>query len=217
MTQKQRIEVRELLNDCLGEEGSITVRKELKPRHKVRCHLSSSIREAVRKVARTGQMQGQGPEIWLRGMGARSCGHLGSVTFTVSKIRSHCMVFISHSNVPVAQMGHSQCSDGKESACKARDLGSIPGSGRSPGEGNGSSLQYSCLESSMDRGTWWATVHGVAKSWTRPSDLTLFTKCVDLKPAGPPTPTPRTVSETTRGCISARRIISLGGSGEMQW
>ena len=111
--------------------------KELKPRHKVRCHLSSSIRETVRKVARTGQMQGQGPEIRLRGMGARSCGHLGSVTFTVSKIRSHCMVFISHSNVPVAQMGHSQCSDGKESACKARDLGLIPGSGRSPREGNG--------------------------------------------------------------------------------
>ena len=111
--------------------------KELKPRHKVRCHLSSYIRETVRKVARTGQMQGQGPEIRLRGMGARSCGHLGSVTFTVSKIRSHCMVFISHSNVPVAQMGHSQCSDGKESACKARDLGLIPG------EGNGSSLQYS--------------------------------------------------------------------------
>ena len=146
MTLKQRIEVRELLNDCLGEEGSITVRKELKPRHKVRCHLSSSIREAVRKVARTGQMQGQGPEIWLRGMGARSCGHLGSVTFTVSKIRSHCMVFISHSNVPVAQMGHSQCSDGKESACKARDLGSIPGSGRSPGEGNVNPLQDSCLQ-----------------------------------------------------------------------
>ena len=48
----------------------------------------------------------------------------------------------------------------------ARDLGSIPGSGRSPGEGNGNPLQYSCLENPMDRGAWWATVHGVAKSWT---------------------------------------------------
>ena len=45
----------------------------------------------------------------------------------------------------------------------ARDLGSIPGSGRSPGEGNGNSLQYSCLENPMDRGAWWATVHSVAE------------------------------------------------------
>ena len=47
------------------------------------------------------------------------------------------------------------------------DLGSILGSGRSPGEGNGNPLQYSCLENSMDRGAWWATVHGVTKSWTQ--------------------------------------------------
>jgi len=55
---------------------------------------------------------------------------------------------------------------GKESACKAGDMGSIPGLGRSPGEENGNPLQYSCLENSMDRGAWWVTVHGVAKSWT---------------------------------------------------
>ena len=54
-------------------------------------------------------------------------------------------------------------SDGKESACSAGDLGSIPGLGRSPREGNGYPLQYSCLEIPMDRGAWWATVHGVAK------------------------------------------------------
>ena len=54
-------------------------------------------------------------------------------------------------------------SDGKESACSAADLGSIPGSGRSPGEGNGNPLQYSCLENPMDRGAWRATVHGVAR------------------------------------------------------
>ena len=53
-------------------------------------------------------------------------------------------------------------SDGKESACNAGDLGSIPGSGRSPGEWNGYPLQYSCLENPMDRGAWQATVHGVA-------------------------------------------------------
>ena len=61
-------------------------------------------------------------------------------------------------------------SDGKESACNAQDLSSIPGSGRSPGEGNGYPLQYSCLENSMERGAWGATVHGVAKSQTRLSD-----------------------------------------------
>ena len=58
-------------------------------------------------------------------------------------------------------------SDGKESACNAGDLGSIPGLGRSPGEGNGNPLQYSCLESPMDRGAWRAAVHGVTKSQTQ--------------------------------------------------
>ena len=53
--------------------------------------------------------------------------------------------------------------DFKEYACNARDPGSIPDLGRSPGEGNGDPLQYSCLENSMDRGAWWATVHGVTK------------------------------------------------------
>ena len=48
----------------------------------------------------------------------------------------------------------------------------IPGSGRSPGEGNGNPLQYSCLENSMDGGAWWDTIHGVEKSWTRLSDFT---------------------------------------------
>ena len=46
------------------------------------------------------------------------------------------------------------------------DVGSVPGLGRSLGVGNGNLLQYACLENSMDRGTWWATVHGVSKSWT---------------------------------------------------
>ena len=59
-------------------------------------------------------------------------------------------------------------SDGKESACNARDLDLIPGSWRSPGEWNGDPFQYSCLENPMDRGDWGATVHGVAKE----SDMT---------------------------------------------
>ena len=63
-------------------------------------------------------------------------------------------------------MGFPGSSDGKASAYNAGDLGLIPGSGRSPGEGNGNPLQYSCLENLMDGGTWWTTVHGVARSWT---------------------------------------------------
>ena len=51
---------------------------------------------------------------------------------------------------------------GKESACSEGDMGLIPGSGRSPGEGNGNPLQDSCLGNSMDRRTWWTIVHGVA-------------------------------------------------------
>ena len=64
---------------------------------------------------------------------------------------------------PVAQMV-------KASGYNAEDLGLIPESGRSLGEGNGNPLQYSCLENPMDRGAWWATVHGVAKSQARLSN-----------------------------------------------
>ena len=63
-------------------------------------------------------------------------------------------------------------SHGKGSAYNVGDLGSIPGSGRSPGEGNGNPLQYSCLENPMDGGAWEATVHGVTKSCTGLSDFT---------------------------------------------
>mgnify|MGYP007134341255 CR=1 FL=1 len=60
-------------------------------------------------------------------------------------------------------MGFPGGSDGKEAACNAGDLGSVPGSGRSPGEGNGNPLLYSCLENSMGRVAWWATIPGVTK------------------------------------------------------
>ena len=60
----------------------------------------------------------------------------------------------------------------KSLSCNTGDQDTIPRSGRSPGEGHGSPLQYSCLENTMDRGAWWAIVHGVAKSRTRLSDFT---------------------------------------------
>ena len=68
-------------------------------------------------------------------------------------------------NFPLVE-GFSGGSARKESACNAGDLGSIAGSGRSSGEGNGNPFQYSCLEDPTDRGAWRATVHGVAKSRT---------------------------------------------------
>ena len=73
-------------------------------------------------------------------------------------------------------MGFPGGLDSKEFACSVRDLALIPGLGRSPGEGNGNPLQYSCLENSTDTGAWWATVHGLTKNRTRLSDtLSVFT------------------------------------------
>ena len=79
------------------------------------------------------------------------------------------------------QLGFPDSSEDKASACNAGDLGLIPGSGRSPGEGNGNPLQYSCLENPMDGGAWWSTVHGVTKSWTRLSDFTFTLNLVERK------------------------------------
>ena len=75
-------------------------------------------------------------------------------------------------------------SDGKESACNAgniRDAGLIPGVGRSPGGGHGNPLQYSCLGNPVDRRTCWATVHRVARSWTRLKLLSTHTLYVRLQ------------------------------------
>jgi len=69
-------------------------------------------------------------------------------------------------NLSIGDRGFPPGSDSKASACSMRDPGSIPGSGRSSGEGNGNPFQYPCLENPMDRGDWYATVHGVAKSQT---------------------------------------------------
>ena len=71
-------------------------------------------------------------------------------------------------------LGFPDGSEVKVSACNVGELGSIPGLGRFPGEGNGNPLQYSCLENPMDRGAWWATVHRVTKNRTQ---LSNFTHC----------------------------------------
>ena len=80
----------------------------------------------------------------------RAVGHVG-----VEKLRSLSSMMWGFSGGSVA----------KNLPAKAGDTGSVPGSGRSPGEGNSNLLQYSCLGNPMDRGAWWAIVHGVAKEW----------------------------------------------------
>ena len=86
--------------------------------------------------------------------------------FTKNMIRSRIPKWLSDKNPPA----------------KAGDMGSIPGSGRSPGEENGNLLQYSCLENSMDREAWWAIVHGVAKSQTQLSNRMMRSPSVHLRP-----------------------------------
>ena len=79
------------------------------------------------------------------------------------KIFQHQSFYLSLAIYFIIDTGAPGGSDGKESACSAGDLGSIPGLGRSPGEGNGNPLQYSCLKNPMERGAWQAKVHGVAE------------------------------------------------------
>ena len=74
----------------------------------------------------------------------------------------------------MVNMGFPGDSPSKESACNVGDPGSISGLGKSPGEGSGNPLQHSCLENYTDKGAWWATVYGDAKSWTPLSDY-IFT------------------------------------------
>ena len=91
--------------------------------------------------------------------------------YIYTHIRIHMYTFI-YNNITIYG-GFPDGSVGKESTCNAEDtgdLGSIPGSGRPLGEGNGNLLHYSCLENPMDRGAWWATVDGVAKSRTQLND-----------------------------------------------
>ena len=80
----------------------------------------------------------------------------------------------------VIDSGFPGGSEVKASAWNAGDLGSISGSGISPGEGNGNPLQYSCLENPVDRGAWWATVHGVTNSWTRLKRLSMHSALLTM-------------------------------------
>jgi len=83
-------------------------------------------------------------------------------------------------------MGVPGGSGSKESACNAGDLASVPGLERSPGEGNGNLLQYSCLENSMDRGAWWATAHEVTKrhDWATKHSSVLIWNCIAISLLG---------------------------------
>ena len=88
------------------------------------------------------------------------CGAGGGVSYNLT----HCSAIGASQVALVVKNPPANAGD-------VRDVGSIPGSGRSPGEGNGNLLQYSCLENTMDRGAWQATVHGVTKSWTQLKQL----------------------------------------------
>ena len=72
--------------------------------------------------------------------------------------------------IELSALGFPSSLDGKAPACNGEDPGLVPGLGRCPGEGNGNPLWDPCLENSMDRGAWQATVHGIAKSWIELSD-----------------------------------------------
>ena len=105
-----------------------------------------------------GQGRGLSGDIRHQGNLSSLCGLSGHCGKLVSSLLSS---FVDSLNLT---WGFPGGSDGNESACNAGDLGSIPGFGRCPGEGNGCPLQYSCLENSVDRRAWQATVHGVSQS-----------------------------------------------------
>ena len=89
-------------------------------------------------------------------------------TYQLSTHLHNVFAFLSYwMSTLLKHWGFPGASDSKESTCNAGDLVLIPWLRRSPGERNGYPPQYSCLEDSMDRGAWWATIHGVARSWTR--------------------------------------------------
>ena len=91
------------------------------------------------------------------------------ITYKFVGLQDHVQVQYNN-RLGLTELELPWCSEGKESASNVGDSRSVPGLGRSPGEGNGYPLQYSCLENSTDRRAWQATVHGVAKSWTQLSN-----------------------------------------------
>ena len=102
----------------------------------------------------------------------RDGGAWSAAVYGVAQSRTRLKRLSSSSRQVYVQVGFPGGSVVKNSSANAGDTGSIPGWGRSPEEGNGNPLQYSCLGNPMDRDAWWATVHGVAKSWTPLSNLT---------------------------------------------
>ena len=105
--------------------------------------------------------------------GEGQCKHRRGKSVSVGLYEIMCVKLLKVGR-PTIELDFRGGSDSKESACNTGDPGSVPGSGRSPGEGNGNPLQYSDLENPMDGGSWQATVHGVTKSWTRLSDFTFI-------------------------------------------
>ena len=110
----------------------------------------------------------------LPGNDARDCGgvHGGQGSFLCEQrfLLQLGVKAVESLDVSRACLGSPGGSNSKEFTCNAGDLGSIPGLGKSPGGGCDNPLQYSCLENPMDRGAWWATVHGIAKSWIQLND-----------------------------------------------
>ena len=114
---------------------------------------------------------------------------------------------------PYQHEGFPGGSDGKEAACNAGDLGSIPGSGSSLGDGNGNPAQYSCLENSMDRGAWWATVHGVTKSWTRLRNYTFTFTHMSGFPGGTVVKYPLAKARDAEDTVSISELRRSSGGG----
>ena len=95
--------------------------------------------------------------------------HFLGVWIALAKVLNLCLGFLIY-EIPMSQEGFPAGTSVKNPLANlgdTRDMDSIPGLGRYPGEGNGTPLQYSCLKTPMDRGTWWVTIHGVTKSRTQ--------------------------------------------------
>ena len=114
------------------------------------------------------------PETWVRPLSWEDPLEKGKATYSSilawrilwTMQSMGCKMWDTTERLSLGMKGFPGGSGGEESVSNAGDPGSIPVLGRSPGIGNGNPFQYSCLENPIDRGAWWAAVHGVAKSWT---------------------------------------------------
>ena len=99
-------------------------------------------------------------------MNVHACIHMNVHTYIHMNVHAYTHTYI-HMNADIYHVGFPSGTLVKNPLANEGDAGSILGSGRSPGEGIGNPLQYFCLKNPMDSGAWWATIHGVTKSWTR--------------------------------------------------